>query len=121
MLALINTPLYPMWQKTPYIHIYMDVCLDAEVPVRPQPADHVQCNQHQFSIDFLICWDLNCTQQVIADLQVNSLISRECLGQLGNNKIPDCLGFSQHKKTRLSHQAKWQILKLIPLIFYKHL
>ena len=35
-------------------------------------------------------------------LRFRIFISRQNLGQSGNSKIPDCLGFSRHMKTRLN-------------------
>ena len=34
-------------------------------------------------------------------LRFRAFISRQNLGQLGNSKLPDCLGFFRHMKTRL--------------------
>ena len=44
-------------------------------------------------------------------LRFRVFISRQNLGRSGNSKIPDCLGFSRHMKTRLKeHERLFEVL-----------
>ena len=46
-------------------------------------------------------------------LRFRVVISRHNLGQLGNSKIPDHLGFSRHVKTRLKNTVQYTSLLLL--------
>ena len=46
-------------------------------------------------------------------LRFRVFISRHNLGQLGNSKIPDHLGFSRHVKTRLKNTVQYTSLLLL--------
>ena len=106
-----NSPPYPTWQKTLYIHIYMDVCVDAGVLVRPQPIEKYKhlINWSTSTCTFLCCmspWEHFGHEHPLLNINVHISKDNKDVGRFAYKSIRIHQGRFADKTLVNSHTSK---------------